>query len=429
MRTVPIEVPNLLIERDPEVAAAVGKEMERQQFSIVLIASENFPSKPILEATGTVLTNKYAEGYPNRRYYGGCEFVDMAENIAIQRAKKLFGSEHANVQPHSGTQANMAALSALLKPGETLMGMRLDQGGHLSHGSPVNFSGGLYNVVSYGVSKETELIDFDEVQKVAKENRPKVIICGFTAYSRTVDFPRFRKIADEVGATLLADIAHISGLIAGGEHPSPVNHAHVVTSTSHKTLRGPRGAFILSDGSLGRDIDRGVFPRTQGGPFMHVIAGKAICFGEALRPEFSVYAHQVVENSQTLAGVLSKGGMRLISGGTDTHMFLVDLTPLNLSGLEAEQALERVNIFVNRNNIPYDPAPPRVGSGLRIGTAAMTSRGMGSQQMEKIGSLILQTLENIGDSDQAQRIRQEVAELTTKFYVPGLSSEMGYPFK
>lgn len=429
MRTVPIEVPNLLIERDPEVAAAVGKEMERQQFSIVLIASENFPSKPILEATGTVLTNKYAEGYPNRRYYGGCEFVDMAENIAIQRAKKLFGSEHANVQPHSGTQANMAALSALMKPGETLMGMRLDQGGHLSHGSPVNFSGGLYNVVSYGVSKETELIDFDEVQKVAKENRPKVIICGFTAYSRTVDFPRFRKIADEVGATLLADIAHISGLVAGGEHPSPVTHAHVVTSTSHKTLRGPRGAFILSDGSLGRDIDRGVFPRTQGGPFMHVIAGKAICFGEALRPEFSVYAHQVVENSQTLAGVLSKGGMRLISGGTDTHMFLVDLTPLNLSGLEAEQALERVNIFVNRNNIPYDPAPPRVGSGLRIGTAAMTSRGMGSPQMEQIGSLILKTLENIGDSDQAQRIRQEVAELTTKFYVPGLSSEMGYPFK
>ena len=429
MRTVPIEVPNLLIERDPEVAAAVGKEMERQQFSIVLIASENFPSKPILEATGTVLTNKYAEGYPNRRYYGGCEFVDMAENIAIQRAKKLFGSEHANVQPHSGTQANMAALSALMKPGETLMGMRLDQGGHLSHGSPVNFSGGLYNVVSYGVNKETELIDFDEVQKVAKENRPKVIICGFTAYSRIVDFPRFREIADEVGATLLADIAHISGLVAGGEHPSPVNHAHVVTSTSHKTLRGPRGAFILSDGSLGRDIDRGVFPRTQGGPFMHVIAGKAICFGEALRPEFSVYAHQVVENSQTLAGVLSKGGMRLISGGTDTHMFLVDLTPLNLSGLEAEQALERVNIFVNRNNIPYDPAPPRVGSGLRIGTAAMTSRGMGPQEMEQIGNLILKTLENIGNSDQAQRIRQEVAELTTKFYVPGLSSEMGYPFK
>ena len=365
MRTVPIEIPNLLIERDPEVAAAVGKEMERQQFSIVLIASENFPSKPILEATGTVLTNKYAEGYPNRRYYGGCEFVDMAENIAIERAKKLFGSEHANVQPHSGTQANMAALSALLKPGETLMGMRLDQGGHLSHGSPVNFSGGLYNVVSYGVSKETELIDFDEVQKVAKENRPKVIICGFTAYSRTVDFPRFRKIADEVGATLLADIAHISGLVAGGEHPSPVTHAHVVTSTSHKTLRGPRGAFILSDGSLGRDIDRGVFPRTQGGPFMHVIAGKAICFGEALRPEFSVYAHQVVENSQTLAGVLSKGGMRLISGGTDTHMFLVDLTPLNLSGLEAEQALERVNIFVNRNNIPYDEINIALDEGKR----------------------------------------------------------------
>ncbi len=429
MRTVPIEVPNLLIERDPEVAAAVGKEMERQQFSIVLIASENFPSKPVLEATGTVLTNKYAEGYPNRRYYGGCEFVDMAENIAIERAKKLFGSEHANVQPHSGTQANMAALSALMKPGETLMGMRLDQGGHLSHGSPVNFSGGLYNVVSYGVNKDTELIDFDEVQTVAKESRPKVIICGFTAYSRTVDFPRFRQIADEVGATLLADIAHISGLVAGGEHPSPVNYAHVVTSTSHKTLRGPRGAFILSDGSLGRDIDRGVFPRTQGGPFMHVIAGKAICFGEALKPEFSEYARQVVENSRTLAEVLSNGGMRLVSGGTDTHMFLVDLTPLKLSGLEAEQALERVNIFVNRNNIPYDPAPPRVGSGLRIGTAAMTSRGMGSQQMEQIGSLILRTLENIGDSDQAQSIRQEVAELTTKFYVPGLSSEMGYPFK
>ena len=429
MRSVPVEVPNLLIERDPEVAAAVGKEMERQQFSIVLIASENFPSKPILEVTGTVLTNKYAEGYPNRRYYGGCEFVDMAENIAIQRAKKLFGSEHANVQPHSGTQANMAALSALMKPGETLMGMKLDQGGHLSHGSPVNFSGGLYNAVSYGVNKETELIDFEEVERVAKDSKPKVIICGFTAYSRTVDFPHFRQIADEVGAILLADIAHISGLIAGGAHPSPVSYAHVVTSTSHKTLRGPRGAFILSEESLGRNIDRGVFPRTQGGPFMHVIAGKAICFGEALRPEFSVYAHQVIENSRTLAEVLSEGGMRLISGGTDTHMFLVDLTPLNLSGLEAEQALERVNIFVNRNNIPYDTAPPRVGSGLRLGTAAMTTRGMGTQQMKHIGSLILRTLQNIGDSDQAQRIRQEVLELTTQYQVPGITSEMGYPFK
>lgn len=429
MRSVPVEVPSLLIKRDPEVAAAVGKEIERQQFSLVLIASENFPSKPILEATGSVLTNKYAEGYPNRRYYGGCEFVDMAENIAIQRVKKLFGAEHANVQPHSGTQANMAALSTLMKPGETLMGMKLDQGGHLSHGSPVNFSGGLYNVVSYGVSQDTELVDFEEVERLAKDCKPKVIICGFTAYSRTVDFARFRQIADEVGATVMADIAHISGLVAGGAHPSPIDYAQVVTSTSHKTLRGPRGAFILSEGSLARDIDRGVFPRTQGGPFMHVIAGKAICFGEALQPEFSVYARQVVENSRILAEVLKEGGMRLVSGGTDTHMFLVDLTPIQLTGLEAEQALARVSIYVNRNNIPYDPAPPRVGSGLRIGTAAVTTRGMGPEEMKHIGGLILRTLENIGDSDEAQRIRQETLEITTKFPVPGITSEMGYPFR
>ena len=330
-----------------------------------------------MEASGSVLTNKYAEGYPARRYYGGCEFVDMAESIAIERAKKLFGATHANVQPHSGTQANMAAYASLVQPGDTVMGMRLDQGGHLSHGSPVNFSGKQYNVVAYGVERESELIDFAEVEALAKQHRPKVIVAGYTAYSRTVDFPRFRAIADEVGATLMVDMAHIAGLVAGGAHPSPLPHAHVVTSTTHKTLRGPRGALILSTAELSRDVDRAVFPQTQGGPFMHVIAAKAICFGEALQPEFAQYAQRVVDNTRTLAETLSQGGLRIVSGGTDNHLFIVDLTPMDLTGKDAEDSLGWVNIHVTRNAIPYDPKPPRVTSGLRIGTAALTSPGHG----------------------------------------------------
>ena len=427
MRAALAQVPSVVLDHDPEVAAAIGKEMERQQFSLILIASENYPSRPVLEASGSVLTNKYAEGYPARRYYGGCEFVDMAESIAIERAKKLFGATHANVQPHSGTQANMAAYTSLVQPGDTVMGMRLDQGGHLSHGSPVNFSGKQYNVVAYGVERESELIDFAEVEALAKEHRPKVIVAGYTAYSRTVDFPRFRAIADEVGAILMVDMAHIAGLVAGGAHPSPLPHAHVVTSTTHKTLRGPRGALILSTAELARDVDRAVFPQTQGGPFMHVIAAKAICFGEALQPEFAQYAQRIVENARTLAETLRQGGLRIVSGGTDNHLFLVDLTPMDLSGKDAEDSLGWVNIHVNRNAIPYDTKPARVASGLRIGTAALSSRGMGPAEMERIGSAILRTLGNLKDSATEREVRDEVADLASKFPVPGITADMGYP--
>ena len=427
MRAALAQVPSVVLDHDPEVAAAIGKEMERQQFSLILIASENYPSRPVLEASGSVLTNKYAEGYPARRYYGGCEFVDMAESIAIERAKKLFGATHANVQPHSGTQANMAAYTSLVQPGDTVMGMRLDQGGHLSHGSPINFSGKQYNVVAYGVERESELIDFAEVEGLAKEHRPKVIVAGYTAYSRTVDFPRFRAIADEVGAILMVDMAHIAGLVAGGAHPSPLPHAHVVTSTTHKTLRGPRGALILSTAELARDVDRAVFPQTQGGPFMHVIAAKAICFGEALQPEFAQYAQRIVENARTLAETLRQGGLRIVSGGTDNHLFLVDLTPMDLSGKDAEDSLGWVNIHVNRNAIPYDTKPARVASGLRIGTAALSSRGMGPAEMERIGSAILRTLGNLKDSATEREVRDEVADLASKFPVPGITADMGYP--
>jgi glycine hydroxymethyltransferase len=427
MRAALTQVPPVILEHDPEVAAAIGKEMERQQNSLILIASENYASRPVLEASGTVLTNKYAEGYPARRYYGGCEFVDMAESIAIERAKKLFGAEHANVQPHAGTQANMAAYAALIQPGDTVMGMRLDQGGHLSHGSPVNFSGKQYNFVAYGLDRETELIDFAEVEALAKEHRPKVIVAGFTAYSRTVDFPRFRAIADEVDAILMVDMAHIAGLVAGGAHPSPLPHAHVVTSTTHKTLRGPRGALILSTNDLARDIDRAVFPRSQGGPFMHIIAAKAVCFGEALQPEFAQYAQRIVENTRTLAETLSQGGLRIVSGGTDTHLFLVDLTPMDLTGKDAEEALGWVNIHLNRNAIPYDTKPARVTSGLRIGTAALSSRGMGPEEMQRIGAAIIRTLGNIKDGTVERQVRDEVADITSHFSVPGITADLGYP--
>ena len=409
-----------LAERDPQVAAAIQKENQRQRENIVLIASENYASRAVLEVQASVMNNKYAEGYPGRRYYGGCQFVDQVEQLAIDRAKAIFHAEHANVQPHSGAQANMAAYFAVLEPGDTVMGMRLDQGGHLTHGSPVNFSAKLYKFVSYGVDRETEVIDFDEVERLAKEHRPKLIVAGYTAYPRTIDFARFRRIADEVGALLMVDMAHIAGLIAGGAHPSPLPHAHIVTSTTQKTLRGPRGGLILSTQELAKQVDRAVFPFTQGGPFMHVIAAKAVCFGEAQTPEFAKYARAIVENARALADELAKGGLRIVSGGTDNHLLLVDLTPLGLTGQEAEQALERSGIVANKNTIPYDPRPPRVTSGLRLGTPAITSRGFGVEETREVGRLILQVLTHLGDQQVEARVREQARELACRFPVPGL---------
>ena len=376
-----------LAESDPEVGLAVQKENERQRKSIVLIASENYASGAVLEAQASLMNNKYAEGYPGRRYYGGCQYVDVAEQLAIDRAKALFGAQHANVQPHSGAQANMAAYFTLLEPGDTVLGMRLDQGGHLTHGSPVNFSGKLYRFIAYGVDRETERIDYAEVERLAKEDRPKVIVAGYTAYPRFIDFPRFRQIADSVGATLMVDMAHIAGLVAAGVHPSPIPYAPMVTSTTQKTLRGPRGGLILCTEELSKKVDRAVFPFTQGGPFMHVIAAKAVCFGEALRPEYREYARRIVENARILAQELAAGGLRIVSGGTDNHLLLVDLTPLAITGQEAENALVKVNIVVNKNTIPYDPRPPRVTSGLRLGTPAITSRGFGPEEVRTVRSL------------------------------------------
>ena len=409
-----------LREKDPDIALAIEKESERQRRNIVLIASENYTSQAVLEAQGSVLTNKYAEGYPGRRYYGGCEYVDIVEQLAIDRAKSIFGAEYANVQPHSGAQANMAAYFAILEPGDTVLGMRLDQGGHLTHGSPVNFSGKLYNFASYGVDRETEYVDYDEVERLTLEHKPKVIVAGYTAYPRTIDFPRFREIADKVGALLMVDMAHIAGLIAGGVHPSPLPYAHVITSTTHKTMRGPRGAFILSTQDRGRAIDRAVFPFSQGGPMMHAIAGKAVAFGEALQPEFKEYQSAVVENAQTLAQGLSDGGLRVISGGTDNHLVLVDLTPIGVTGQEAEDALGKVSITVNKNAIPFDTRPPRVTSGLRLGTPAVSSRGFGKEEMRDISGLIVKVLANIGNAALEKEVREDVEGIASRFPVPGL---------
>ena len=414
---------SVLMKQDPEIGEAIRNDMQRQTQSIILIASENFTSRAVLEAQGSVLTNKYAEGYPGRRYYGGCEFVDIAEQLAIDRAKTLFGAEHANVQPHSGAQANMAAYFAMLDPGDTVMGMRLDQGGHLTHGSPVNFSGKLYNFVSYGVDRETELIDYDEVERLAKEARPRVIVAGATAYSRIIDFPRLRRIADEVEATLMVDMAHISGLIAAGVHPSCLPHAQVVTSTTHKTLRGPRGAFILCTEGLARDVDRAVFPHTQGGPFMHIIAAKAVAFAEAMTEEYVKYQRAVVANAQTLASGLQQGGMRIVSGGTDNHLFLLDLNPLGITGQEAETALGKAGIIVNKNAIPFDPRPPRVTSGLRLGTPSVTSRGFGKEEVEQVAGFITRVLTNIGDQAVEQEVRDQVLGLTARFPAPGITDD------
>ncbi len=413
---------SILRQQDPQIAQAIEDETRRQQQNIILIASENYASKAVQEAQGSIMTNKYAEGYPGRRYYGGCEFVDVAESLAIDRAIQLYGSDHANVQPHSGAQANMGAFFAVLEPGDKVMGLQLDQGGHLTHGSPVNFSGKLYDFVPYSVDPETELIDYDEVAALAKEHRPKLIITGATAYPRIIDFERFGKIANEVGAVLMVDMAHIAGLIAAGEHPSPVPHAGIVTSTTHKTLRGPRGGFILSTSELARDIDRGVFPNEQGGPLMHTIAAKAVAFGEALKPEFKQYQRNIRTNARALAAELTTGGVRLVSGGTDNHLLLADVTPLDITGRRAEEALGKVHITLNRNTIPYDPKPPRVTSGVRIGTPSVTSRGMGADEMREIGRLIIRTLQNAKDEAALSEVADDVLQLTSRFPVPGIDA-------
>ena len=410
----------LLSRQDPEIALAIKQEDERQRNSLVLIASENYASCAVLEAQSGVMNNKYAEGYPGRRYYGGCENVDIVEKIAIQRAKTLFGAEHANVQAHSGAQANMATYFSLIQPGDTVMGMQLDQGGHLTHGSTVNFSGNLYKFIPYGLDRDTETIDFDSIELLAKQHRPKIIIAGYSAYPRIIDFARFRSIADQVGAILMVDMAHISGLIAGGAHPSPVPHAQVVTSTTQKTLRGPRGGMILSTEELAKKVDYGVFPFSQGGPFMHVIAAKAVCFGEALKPQFARYAEQVVLNARSMALELSEAGLRLVSGGTDNHLLLVDLNSLDITGRDAESALEMVGIVANKNAIPFDTKPPRVTSGLRLGTPAITSRGFEEEETKQVARLIVDTLTNLDNESAKKRISEEVKALTSKFPVPGI---------
>ncbi len=407
-------------EVDAAVADIIDQENRRQRTNIVLIASENYASRAVLEAQANVMNNKYAEGYPGRRYYAGCRHVDEVEELARDRAKALFGAEHANVQPHSGAQANMAVYFALLKPGDTVMGLRLDQGGHLTHGSPVNFSGKLYNFVAYDLERETETIDYEEVERLAKEHRPKLIVAGYTAYPRTINFPRFRYIANMVGATLMVDMAHVAGLVAGGAYPSPFPHAHVVTSTTQKTLRGPRGGIILCESKLARKIDRAVFPNAQGGPFMQVIAAKAVCFGEAQKPEFQQYARAVVRNSRTMAATLAEEGLRIVSDGTDNHLCLVDLRPLGVKGNEAESTLERASIITNKNAIPYDPEPPRVTSGLRIGTAAVTSRGFGTEEIKQTARMIVRALADRSDRDVLAAIRGEAETLASSFPVPGL---------
>ena len=385
-----------LSEGDPEIARAVGLELTRQRDEIELIASENIVSQAVLEASGSVLTNKYAEGYPGKRYYGGCQYVDIAENIAIERVKQLFGSGFANVQPHSGSQANQAVFTALLKPGDTYLGLSLSAGGHLTHGSPVNQSGKWFNPVSYTVRKQDHRVDFDEVEQLAKEHKPKLIIAGGSAYPRTLDFARFRKIADSVGAVLMVDMAHIAGLVAGGAHPSPFPHAHVVTSTTHKTLRGPRGGLILTnDEDLAKKLNSAIFPGIQGGPLMHTIAAKAVAFGEALRPEFKAYARAVVANCQALGEVLNSSGLDLVSGGTDTHLILVDLRPKKLTGKDAEQALGRAHITCNKNGVPFDPEKPMVTSGIRLGTPAGTTRGFGVAEFREVGGLIIEVLDGL----------------------------------
>ena len=415
-------VSGVLAGADAEVFAALQQEEGRQREKLEMIASENYTSPAVLEVVGSVLTNKYAEGYPGARYYGGCEFVDVIENLARDRATRLFGAEHANVQPHAGAQANMAAYFAVMETGDTALGLNLDQGGHLTHGLKVNFPGRNYRFIPYGVDRESETIDFDEMRRLAQEHKPKVIVTGATAYPRTIDFARCREIADEVGALLIADMAHLSGLVAAGVHPSPVPYAQIVTSTTHKTLRGPRSAFILCTREYAKPIDRAVFPGLQGGPMMHVIAGKAVAFKEAMTPQFAAYQRQVVENAQALAEELTAGGLRLVSGGTDNHLILADVGSKGLSGKKAERLLDGANITVNKNTIPFDPRSPTIGSGVRIGTPALTTRGFGSDEMRRVAAWILRVLDNPDDEAEHARVAAEVREMAAAYPVPGISA-------
>ena len=412
-----------LQSRDPEIAKIIAAEERRLREEIVLIASENYASRAVLEATGSVLTNKYAEGYPGRRYYAGTENVDAAESLAIERAKQLFeGAEHVNVQPHSGSQANMAAYFAALEPGDRVMGMSLDHGGHLTHGSPVNFSGRIYDFVHYQLDEESEVIDYDAVERIAQELRPKIIVSGYSAYSRTIDFERFGKIAENVGAIHLADMAHIAGLVAAGVHPSPVPHAEIVTSTTHKTLRGPRGAMAITTKEWARKYDSAVFPRMQGGPMGHTIAAKAVAYKEALSDEFKEYARNIVDNASALAEALTAAGMRIVSGGTDNHLMLVDLRDMNVSGAEAEVKMRSVGIVANKNMVPFDPNPPRVTSGVRIGVPSITSRGMNIDDMGTIAELIVESLRVTESSSEQQSLAQRVKDFASSFPVPGVDS-------
>jgi len=404
-----------LAETDPEIADAIANETRRQAEGLELIASENFVSTAVLEAAGSVMTNKYAEGYPGRRYYGGCEFVDVAESLAISRVKQLFGAEHANVQPHSGAQANMAVYLTLLKPGDTVLGMNLAHGGHLTHGHPLNFSGKLYTIVPYGVKKDDERIDYDELERLAHEHRPKMIIVGASAYPRIIDFPRISRVAQAVGAPMLVDMAHIAGLVAAGVHPNPVPHADFVTSTTHKTLRGPRAGLILCREKYARDLDRAVFPGVQGGPLMHIIAAKAVCFKEAMAPAFAAYQRQIAANAQRLAASIGSHGFRLVSGGTDNHLMLVDVFSKGITGKAAEAALGKAGITVNKNAIPFDQNPPMVASGIRVGTPAVTTRGMREAEMDQIGALIARVLASPEDERTLGMVKSEVERLCRKF--------------
>ena len=410
-----------LVQRDSKVAQILSLEAARQASTINLIASENHASRAVLEAQSSVLTDKYAEGYPGHRYYGGCVYIDEIEDLAVERAKKLFKAEHANVQAHSGAQANMAAYSILLEHGDVVMGMSLSHGGHLTHGSEVNFSGKWYNSVPYGVDPRTEMLNYDEIEKLALKHKPKLIIAGASSYSRIIDFERLRHIADKVGAKLLADMAHIAGIVAAGLHPSPVPYAQVTTSTTQKTLRGPRGGFILCDEELASAIDAAVFPGMQGGPFMHIIAAKAVCFFEAMQPEFVDYQKSVLKNASVLASELQRYGMRIVSGGTDNHLVLVDLSPQGISGKDAEEALWAAGISVNRNIIPFDSKPPRITSGIRLGTPAVTTRGFGTEEMKHIASLIARVLSPSGDKQAQKQVRQEVQEMCQQVPIPGLA--------
>jgi glycine hydroxymethyltransferase len=404
-----------LWQADPEVARLMQQELDRQRHTLELIASENFTTRAVLEAAGSVLTNKYAEGYPGRRYYGGCEFYDRIEQLAIDRAKRLFGAEHANVQPHSGTQANIAVYFAMLQPGDTILGMELSHGGHLSHGHPLNYSGKYFRVVAYGVSRETETVDYDQVEALAHEYRPKLILAGFSAYPRKLDFARLAEIARSVGAYMMADIAHVAGLVVAGLYPDPVPHCDFVTTTTHKTLRGPRSGLILCREAYAREIDKAVFPGTQGGPLMHIIAAKAVCFQQAMTPEFRAYQAQIVRNAQALAQQLIEEGLRLVSGGTDNHLMLVDLRPIGMTGKQAQALLEEVGITVNKNTIPFDPNPPMVTSGIRIGTPAVTTRGMREPEMRLIGHWIAEVLKHPDDDKVKAEARSVVRRLTEAF--------------